>query len=97
MKLVFFNTCFSFNQAQGCTRYLPATIGMNRDIGDLPARIFSAQFYSAIGFGLSASKAFDQAKALVAMEAPGEEFIPVRYLQDGLNEESLILVRPPSI
>jgi len=97
VKLVFFNTCFSFNQAQGCLQHVPATIGMNRDVGDLPARIFSAQFYSAIGFGLSITKAFQQAKALIAMETPGEESIPELYVQDGLSEESLTLVRPPSL
>ncbi|KPN91946.1 hypothetical protein [Pseudomonas nunensis] len=97
VKLVFFNTCFSFNQAQGCLKHVPATIGMNRDVGDLPARVFSAQFYSAIGFGLSIPKAFQQAKALVSMEVPGEEDIPELYLQDDLDENLLILVRPPSI
>ncbi|SMS12636.1 hypothetical protein CFBP1590__5050 [Pseudomonas viridiflava] len=97
VKLVFFNTCFSFNQAQGCLQHVPATIGMNRDVGDLPARIFSAQFYSAIGFGLSITRAFEQAKALVAMETPGEESIPELYIQDGLTEEMLTLVRPPSL
>ncbi|MNU64048.1 CHAT domain protein [compost metagenome] len=97
VKLVFFNTCFSFNQAQGCLHHVPATIGMNRDVGDLPARVFSAQFYSAIGFGLSITKAFEQAKALVAMETPGEESIPELYVQEGLTEEMLTLVRPPSL
>jgi hypothetical protein len=97
VKLVFFNTCFSFNQAQGCLHHVPATIGMNRDVGDLPARIFSAQFYSAIGFGLSITKAFEQAKALIAMETPGEESIPELYVQEGLTEEMLTLVRPPSL
>ena len=97
VKLVFFNTCFSFNQAQGCLDHVPATIGMNRDVGDLPARVFSAQFYSAIGFGLSITKAFEQAKALVAMETPGEESIPELYVQEGLTEEMLTLVRPPSL
>jgi len=97
VKLVFFNTCFSFNQAKGCLQHVPATIGMNRDVGDLPARIFSAQFYSAIGFGLSITKAFQQAKALVEMDTPGEESIPELYIQDGLSEESLTLVRPPSL
>ena len=97
VKLVFFNTCFSLNQAQGCLQHVPATIGMNRDVGDLPARIFSAQFYSAIGFGLSITKAFQQAKALVAMETPGEESIPELYVQEGLTEEMLTLVRPPSL
>lgn len=97
VKLVFFNTCFSFSQAQACLHHVPATIGMNRDVGDLPARIFSAQFYSAIGFGLSITKAFKQAKALVAMETPGEELIPELYVQEGLTEEMLTLVRPPSL
>ncbi|GLH44583.1 hypothetical protein RS3R6_09390 [Pseudomonas atacamensis] len=91
LKLVFFNTCHSFNQAEACIRHIPAAIGMNRDVGDLPARFFAAQFYSAIGFGHSIHRAFLQAKALVAMEFPGEEAIPEVYEQD---DESLILVRP---
>ncbi len=66
-------------------------LGMNRDVGDLPARFFAAQFYSAIGFGHSVQRAFHQAKALVAMEFPGEEAIPEVYEQD---EGSLVLVRP---
>jgi len=93
LKLVFFNTCFSFNQAAACIRHVPAAIGMNRDVGDLPARFFAAQFYSAIGFGHSIHRAFNQAKALVAMEFPGEEAIPEVYEQD---DESLVLVRPPA-
>ncbi|WP_447782091.1 hypothetical protein [Pseudomonas plecoglossicida] len=93
LKLVFFNTCFSFNQAAACIRHVPAAIGMNRDVGDLPARFFAAQFYSAIGFGHSIHRAFNQAKALVAMEFPGEEATPEVYEQD---DESLVLVRPPA-
>ncbi|MFK3919173.1 hypothetical protein [Pseudomonas fulva] len=92
LKLVFFNTCYSFNQAEACIRHIPAAIGMNRDVGDLPARFFAAQFYSSIGFGHSIQRAFHQAKALVAMEFPGEEAIPEVYERD---EESLVLVRPP--
>lgn len=93
LKLVFFNTCYSFNQAAACIRHVPAAIGMNRDVGDLPARFFAAQFYSAIGFGHSIHRAFNQAKALVAMEFPGEEAIPEVYEQ---GDESLVLVRPPA-
>lgn len=93
LKLVFFNTCYSFNQAAACIRHVPAAIGMNRDVGDLPARFFAAQFYSAIGFGHSIHRAFNQAKALLAMEFPGEEAIPEVYEQD---DESLVLVRPPA-
>lgn len=94
LKLVFFNTCHSFNQAEACINHIPAAIGMNRDVGDLPARYFAAQFYSSLGFGHSIHRAFHQAKALVAMEFPGEEAIPELYEQD---DESLILVRPPDV
>lgn len=92
LKLVFFNTCHSYNQAKACIQHVAASIGMNRDVDDRAARFFAAQFYSAIGFGHSVDRAFHQAKALVAMEYPGEEDIPEVYEQ---NDESLILVRPP--
>lgn len=44
------------------------SIGMNTSIGDDAARVFAAQFYSSIGFGLSIQKAFDQAKAALMLE-----------------------------
>ncbi|WP_409322650.1 hypothetical protein [Pseudomonas putida] len=97
IKLVFFNTCFSFNMAQRCLEHIPAAIGMNRDVGDRSARFFAAQFYSAIGFGHSIKKSFLQAKALLAMETPGEEKIPELYEQNGDDTPSLILVRPADI
>lgn len=94
LKLVIFNTCFSFNMAQRCIEHIPAAIGMNRDIGDRAARFFAAQFYSGIGFGHSINKAYLQARALLAMEEPGEEKTPALYEQASDPEDSLALVRP---
>ena len=68
IRLVFFNTCYSHNQARSVVEHVEAAIGMNTTIGDNAARIFSSQFYSAIGFGISLGKAFEQAKALLMME-----------------------------
>lgn len=48
IKLVFFNTCFSYGQAQAVVEHVDAAIGMTNSIGDEAARIFAAQFYSAI-------------------------------------------------
>lgn len=95
VKLVFFNTCFSFNQAQECVTHVNAAVGMNKEVGDRAARIFASQFYSAIGFGLSIPKAFAQAKAALMMEDFDEANTPELYLKDGITEEELILVRPP--
>ncbi|AZF47909.1 hypothetical protein [Pseudomonas sp. R2-7-07] len=94
VKLVFFNTCFSFNQAQSCIENVDAAIGMRREIGDDGARVFSSQFYSGIGFGHSIPKAFAQARSALMMEDLSQADIPELHLKEGLSEEELTLVRP---
>lgn len=94
IRLVFFNTCYSYKQAEAVTQYVEAAIGMNTSIGDATARVFSSQFYSAIGFGLSIKKAFEQAKALVMMEGINEDNTPELFVQEGLNSNDLVIVRP---
>lgn len=97
IRLVFFNTCYSYNQAEAVAKYVEAAIGMNTSIGDNAARVFSSQFYSAIGFGLSVKNAFEQAKALVMMEGLNEENTPELFIQEGLDSNDLIIVRPESL
>lgn len=96
IRLVFFNTCHSHNQAKAVTEHVEAAIGMNTDVGDEAAKVFASQFYSAIGFGFSLQKAFDQAKALVMMEGIPEENTPELFIQDRLNSDEIVIVRPPS-
>lgn len=96
IQLVFFNTCYSREQAEAVVRHIPAAIGMNTSIGDEGARVFAAQFYSAIGFGLSVRRAFEQAKAALMLENIPEENTPELFLAAGLDGDQLILVKPPS-
>jgi hypothetical protein len=94
VRLVFFNTCHSYNQAAACTEFVDAAIGMNQEIGDEAARVFAAQFYSAIGFGKSIPKAFNQAKTALMLEGIPEESTPELHLRDGIHEDDLVLVKP---
>ena len=94
VRLVFFNTCHSYNQAAACTQYVDAAIGMNKEIGDTAARVFSAQFYSAIGFGKSIPNAFKQAKNALMLEGIPEESTPELHLRMGVEESDLVLVKP---
>lgn len=94
IRLVFFNTCFSYTQAKAVVEHVEAAIGMTTSIGDDAARVFAAQFYSAIGFGFSLKKAFEQAKAALMLEGIPEENIPVLYVRDGLEPDEIIIVRP---
>jgi hypothetical protein len=92
VRLVIFNTCFSYNQAQEAVRHVDAAIGMSTAIGDDAARVFSSQLYSAIGFGKSIKSAFSQGKAALMMEYPEEAHTPNLYIRDGLSNDDLILV-----
>lgn len=92
IRVVFFNTCYSKNQAQEIVNHIEAAIGMNDSIGDSAARIFAAQFYSAIGFGKSIKIAFEQAKAALMLENIPEEQTPELFIQKGVIEEELVLI-----
>jgi len=94
VELIFFNTCFSYAQAKECVEHVKAAIGMNAAIGDDAARVFSAQFYSAIGFGLSIPRAFAQAQAALMMEDIDQGSTPELYLRENVDEDDLVLVRP---
>lgn len=97
IKLVFFNTCYSRAQAEAVVKHIPSAIGMNTSVGDDSARIFSSQFYSAIGFGYSVKKAFDQAKAALMLEGIGEENVPELFTGVGVDPTELVIVKPAQI
>ena len=54
IKLVIFNNCFSNGQAEMVTEHVGFAIGMNEAI------------YSALGFGHTVQKAFEQGKLRLA-------------------------------
>lgn len=56
--------------------------------------MFAAQFYSAIGFGLSVKRAFEQARAALMLEGIAEEDTPELFTADGIDSDQLILVKP---
>lgn len=94
IQVVVFNACFSEGQAEAVTEHIDIAIGMNDSIGDEAARIFSAQFYSAIGFGRSVQEAFMQAKTALMLEGIPEESTPVIFTRVGIDPHDVILVRP---
>lgn len=97
IRLVFFNTCYSRDQAESVVQHIPAAIGMNTSVGDDAARVFSSQFYSAIGFGLSVRKAFDQARAALILESILEEDVPELFIGEGVDPGELFIVKPVGI
>jgi hypothetical protein len=97
IHLIFFNACFSNEQAQVVTEYVDAAIGMTTSISDAGACAFAAQFYSSLGFGLSIQKAFEQANAALMLESFGEQDTPQLYVREGIDSETMFIVRPREI
>lgn len=92
LRLVFFNTCYSKNQASNVVEYIECAIGMNTSITDNAAQIFSAQFYSSIGFGLSVERSFKQAKAALMLEGISEEDTPSLFVKEDHDADQIIIV-----
>jgi hypothetical protein len=96
IRLIFFNTCYSENQANAVTEHIEAAIGMNTNIGDHAARVFSSRFYSSIGFGHSLEKAFEQGKAALMLEDIKQEDIPELFTHSDLDPAEIVIVNPTS-
>lgn len=92
LRLVFFNTCHSKNQAHSVVEYIECVIGMNTTITDEAAQVFAAQLYSSIGFGLSIDKAFDQAKAALMLEGITEEQTPTLFVKSDHDAKDSYIV-----
>jgi hypothetical protein len=94
LHLVIFNACFSAGQAAAVVEHVDVAIGMNDPIGDEAARVFAAQFYSALGFGRSVQASFDQARAALLLAGIPEEDTPELYAGDGIDPDQIVFVRP---
>lgn len=94
IRLVFFNACYSRPQAEAVVQHVDAAIGMNTALGDEAARVFSAAFYSAIGFGTSVDVAFKQARTALMLESIAEENTPELFVRPELSGSELVIVKP---
>ena len=94
IHLIFFNACFSGEQALAVTEHVDAAIGMTDSISDTGACVFAAQFYSSLGFGLSLKNAFEQAKGALMLESSTEQNTPALFVKDGIDPANLYLVKP---
>lgn len=97
IELIVFNACYSRGQAEAVTQHIDAAIGMTAAIGDEGARVFSAQLYSALSFGKSVRRAFEQARAQLLLEGIHEEDTPELFTREGLDPDEIVLVRPAGV
>lgn len=93
IRVVVFNACFSYAQAEAVTQHVDVAIGMKDSILDDAAKVFASQFYSAIGFGRSIKQAFDQGVTALLLEGISGDDIPALFTGENIEAEEIILVR----
>lgn len=93
LRLVVFNNCFSSLFAESVSEIVEASIGMNDTISDEAAIIFASQLYSAIGFGNSLEKAFNQAKSRLLLEGINEDLTPELYVNEKFKSSNIYIVK----
>ncbi|MEA5522099.1 SUMF1/EgtB/PvdO family nonheme iron enzyme [Limnoraphis robusta] len=92
IRVVLLNACYSRTQAEAITEVIDCVIGMNTAIGDEAARVFSASFYRAIGFGRSVQDSFEQARVALMLEGISEEDTPEFLHLKEVNPKEIILI-----
>lgn len=93
LRLIVFNNCFSSLFAECVVDSVEATIGMNNSTSDEAAIIFFSQLYSAIGFGNSLEKSFNQAKARLLLEGIKEDRTPELFVNENFNSSDIYIVK----
>jgi hypothetical protein len=102
IRVVVLNACNSRILAEAITEVIDFAIGMNSEIEDQAAIVFSASFYRALGFGRSVQEAFDQGKAALLLEDISGEDIPELHVCPGSDPSEVLVtgtqpIETPSI
>jgi hypothetical protein len=86
LRLVILNACFTKDQARSLSEVIDYAIGTGRGIGDKGSVAFAGAFYRALGFGKSIKKAFDSAKAELALtKVPRTKGIEL-FVRNGISQ-----------
>lgn len=92
IRLVVLNACHSSIQAEAISSEIDCTIGMNKEIGDEAAILFSSWVYGALAFGRSVAEAHEQGRTALMLHGIAEESTPVLRVRNDVDASRVIFV-----
>ena len=92
VQVVVLSACYSREQAEAVAAVVPCVIGMRGAIGDRAARVFTAAFYGALGFGRSVEVAFKQGVAALRLEGIAQSDLPDLLTRGGFKASEIVPV-----
>jgi type I restriction enzyme R subunit len=93
---VVLNACSTDAHAIALAQHIDAVIGMADSIDDEAAAVFSATFYRALASGRSVVRAYEQAIAMMVVEATGDDHVPKLHGRAGADLEQMVFASAPS-
>jgi hypothetical protein len=82
IQCVILNACYSEIQAKAISEHIPFVIGMNKEIGDKAAILFSTGFYKALGAGHIVENAYKFGCVEIQLNGIQEHITPVIHAQE---------------
>lgn len=77
VECVLLNGCYSKEQAEAISQYIPYVIGMTQNVSDRTAIEFAVGFYDALGAGRSVEFAFQLGCSAIQLAGTQEHLVPV--------------------
>lgn len=94
LRVVVLNACYSSLQSEGISQIVDFTIGMQKEIGDRSAIVFSAAFYQGLAHGRSVQESFDLGTNALKLEGIPESETPILLSKKGADPTQTRLVSP---
>jgi tetratricopeptide (TPR) repeat protein len=94
VHMVVLNACYGKDQAQALTSAIDFTIGINAEVEDKIAIIFSAHFYQSLAFGRSVQEAYDLAVNQLGLEGIDISQAPELLVRNGANASEYRIIKP---
>ena len=98
-RMLVLNACDTLTGADKILPAVPVVIAMSEAVLDTAAQVFATALYAAIASGQSVGSALRQARVRIKgalPDEPEEAELPQHVTRDGVDVDSLVLVRPPS-
>ncbi len=95
IRVVLLNACYTAAQARAIGRHIDFVIGTHASISDKAARVFAAQFYSALGNGSTVQEAFDRANTAPDLHGLPGHGDPQLVTRTGADIHLLSYHQPP--
>jgi hypothetical protein len=92
VRVVVLNACYSERQAKVITKVIDCAVGMQAQVYDRAAILFSSAFYQALGFGRSVQDAFNQGKVAVQLEGVPGHNIPQLLVKKDVKAHQIYLI-----